>query len=191
MNDKIAIDVVLLLPQEIIDEAIKVNSKLNNDQIVLNNKNCLPHISLCMGVVQKKDLPIVAKIIENIASDTQRLNSELTGIKDYTAFDIRNNIQLQKLHEMLMNKLSQYLTYDATVEMFYSSHLVEPKSLFWVNNYKDKFSFDNYYPHITLGVGKVEKKKMNLTFTASTVALCHIGNYCTCRKVLFTADLKK
>ena len=51
---KIAIDVVLLPPEEIMDKAIEINRQLADDPIKLNKENCLPHVSLCMGVVEEK-----------------------------------------------------------------------------------------------------------------------------------------
>lgn len=54
---KIAIDIVLLPPEEIMNKAIEINQQLADDGIKLNKKDCLPHISLCMGVISEEDLP--------------------------------------------------------------------------------------------------------------------------------------
>ena len=51
---KIAIDIVLIPPRTIMDKAIEINNQFVDDPIKLNRKNCLPHISLCMGVIKKK-----------------------------------------------------------------------------------------------------------------------------------------
>ena len=105
----------------------------------------------------------------------------------HVCFEVNNEI-LQKLHEELMTNLSTYLSYDATLEMFFSPPEIVEKTLFWVNTYRNT-SFENFYPHITLGISKLENHKMNINFIASKIAICHLGNYCTCRKVIISSDL--
>ncbi len=45
-----------------------------------------------------------------------------------------------------------------------------------------------------IGIGEVENEicgiEFPIQFTASKLALCHLGNYCTCRKILSLHDLK-
>lgn len=43
---------------------------------------------------------------------------------------------------------------------------------------------EDFLPHITLGKGTLDAKAGETSFTASRLALCHLGNHCTCRKVL-------
>ncbi len=43
--------------------------------------------------------------------------------------------------------------------------------------------------HITVGVAKTDKFKFSLDFTASKIALCQLGNYCACRKIIISSDL--
>ncbi|MFH1073205.1 MAG: hypothetical protein V1743_07295 [Nanoarchaeota archaeon] len=187
---KIAIDVVLLPPEEIMERAIAINGNLKEDPIQLNKRNCLPHISLCMGVVKEEDLPIVKKLITEIASYHSKLSLTIGRInREQTTFDIKKTDDLQKLHEHIMTALSPYLSYDATTRMCYSPPPVVEKTVFWINNYREKSSFANYFPHITLGISNVTDKKLDIRFTASTLALCHLGNYCTCRKILHAVHL--
>ena len=65
---KLAIDVVLLPPEEVMDEAIKINQKLG-PEIKLNKENCFPHTSLCMGILDDKDLEKVKTILVWIAQE--------------------------------------------------------------------------------------------------------------------------
>ena len=39
---EIAIDIVLLPPEEVMDKAIEINKRLTEDPIKLNKENCLP-----------------------------------------------------------------------------------------------------------------------------------------------------
>ena len=188
---KIVIDVVLLPPEEIMDKAIEINNELKDDKIVLNKENCSPHITLCMGVVEEDKLDEIKGILKQIAAESTQLSLEITGIEaKHSTFEIKITDELQKLHEKIMNKLSPYLTYDATTDMCFSPPPVEEKTLFWIKNYKAS-SFENFHPHITLAVQKLENKELNIRFTASRFALYHLGNYCTCRKILFEEKLSE
>lgn len=188
---KIAISVVLILPGNIMDKAIEINNKLNNDPIKLNRENCLPHISLCMGAIKEKDLLKAKKILNEIGKDFSKLSLTVNKINSKnTCFDIKKDKKLQKLHETMMTRLLPYLSYDTTIDMYFSPPVVVPKTVFWINNYKKKFSFENFYPHITLGISKLNDKELNINFVASKIAICHLGNYCTCRKILHSVILQ-
>ena len=64
----------------------------------------------------------------------------------------------------------------------------------WIRNYSKESSLDKFSPHITIGIGEVESETRGLAypikFNTSKLALCHLGNYCTCRKVISLHDLK-
>jgi hypothetical protein len=49
---------------------------------------------------------------------------------------------------------------------------------------------ENCLPHITIGYGQVDDFTFTAEFTASKLALCHLGIHCTCRKVLAAAELE-
>ena len=188
---QLAIDVVLLPPEEIMDKAIEINSSLLNDKIVLDKKKCLPHITLCMGVVDEEKILEITEILKDIAQSCLPLDLTIFAInEEHSTFDIIKTAELQHLHETITNRLGKYCTTKATVEMCYSPPPVEERTLFWINNFREKTSFANFYPHITLAKERIAGKEVNISFTASTLALCHLGNYCTCRKILFQTTLK-
>lgn len=209
----IAIDFVLLAPKNVISKAIKINENILKDtdkkdrKIILSDKNCLPHVSLAMGCLKVKDIPIVIDILKDIIKQFRRIELEITNIDRWTApnekiitgFKIKKNKNLQKLHETIMEKLLPYLNYDIRLDMLYQKPAPEKITLYWIKNYQKKSSFRNFSPHITLGVGKYDntknkikdKIKLPIKFSAAKVALCHLGNYCTCRKVLKIIKLSK
>jgi hypothetical protein len=132
--DRLAIDIVLLPPEEIMNKAIEINRKFNNDPIQLNKKNCLPHISLCMGVIHKKDMAQIKEIIKTIVKNhkTQSLIIKKINTK-HCSFDIENTTSLQNLHEEVMTSLDPYLTHNATTTMCFSPPKVDEKTLSWIN----------------------------------------------------------
>ena len=186
---QIAIDIVLLPPSDIMDQAIAINKQFSNDPIQLNKTDCLPHISLCTGVVRQKDIERIRQIIDDISKGFTALSLTIENIHS-RHFSIKRNKDLQKLHELIMGKLDGYLTYQTTPEMFISPPAIDEQSLLRTNNFREHSGFENFRPHITLVRSKLEDKELSINFTTSQIAICHLGNYCTCRKILYTTELK-
>jgi len=198
---KIAVDAVLLPSETMMDKAIEANRELpeeSGNKIVLNKENCLPHISLAMGCIDENDICEIEKILQTIAKQCHLPQLKVVAIQVGTnsvgekvsSFQIENTEVLQSLHEEVMQKLTPYFKYDVTVDMVLSPHRAEPSTLLWIKNYRNKASFENFFPHITIGYGQVTTPLSPIKFTASKLALCHLGNNCTCRKVLISAELE-
>lgn len=199
---KITIDVVLLPDSPIFDTAIELSkqqSKKFSDKIILNKEKCLPHISLAMGAIDQSDLAEANSVLKEIASHFRVFKliansyhgNEIPSGETVSEFTIQKTSDIQLLHEMIMAKLKPFLSYDISIDMVYSPPAVEDVTLYWIKNYAEKSSFENFRPHITIGFGQLDDVKTPIDFTASRLALCHLGNYCTCRKVLFSENLKK
>lgn len=186
-----AISVVLLLPEDIMDRAITINRWFSCDPIRLDKQDCLPHISLCMGTLESHCLPDVIWIVDRIVQRFRPLH--LTIDKTDTrrsCFYIKEDDELQRLHEEIMLALSPYLSYDATVDMCLSPPIVVEKTASWINGYRRNRSFENFFPHITLGVSQIlPDEVLDIDFVSSRLAISHLGNYCTCRKILHLVDI--
>lgn len=194
-----AIDVVLLPDGAMADRAGEANRKLVEKfgaEIVLDKESCLPHISLAMGCIDEKDMLFIEQILQSIAE--RHLLGDLTvigirttgqGSEAVSVFEVEKTKELQLLHEEVMEKLVPYLSSDVTAEMIYGDEEVAEGTLLWIKNYRGKSSFANFLPHITIGYGEIEDGPFPVKFAASKLALCHLGNHCTCRKVLVSIDL--
>jgi 2'-5' RNA ligase len=197
---KIAADIVLLPSQEMTDRAIEANRGLlgqSAGKIVLNNGDCLPHISLAMGCIDEGDIAGIEKILQTIAQACSLEHLRVVGIRTevnpagekVSAFQIERTETLQSLHEEIMRRLAPYLSYDVTPDMVFSG-TADESTLLWIRNYPGNSSFKRFSPHITIGYGQVNDSSCPAKFTVSKLALCHLGNHCTCRKVLTSARLK-
>ena len=196
-----AVDVVLLPDGTMTDKTIEANTKLVEkvgEKIVLNKENCLPHISLAMGCIDEADIASVGQILEIIAEKTLLPELSIIGILTSTnsagekvsVFEVEKIKELQLLHEEIMETLAAYLSYDVTEDMIYNSGEVAESTLLWIKNYRKKSSFGNFSPHITIGYGEIESFSSPIEFAASELALCHLGNHCTCREILISIGLK-
>ncbi len=192
------------------------------DKIVLDKENCLPHISLAMGCIDEEIVADIEKVLQTIAkgprlAGTKQYSLEQLSVIDIhvgtnsagekvSVFRIERTKTLQLLHEEIMRRLAPYFSYDVTADMIFSrfprSGVPAPEAgestLLWIKNYPEKSSFENFFPHITIGYGEIsdysfgsrKAGSLPIKFTASKLALCHLGNHCTCRKILASAELR-
>ena len=138
MSRNIAVDIALLPPTGVIQKIISITSNLPKADTRLNDTDCLPHITLAMGILD----------IDNL------------------------------------------LTYDSVhLSNFISPPEVSKRSTYWVQHYAEHHkSPDDFNPHITLGEGVVDKLDGPIKYSDSRLAICHLGTYCTCRKILTVRD---
>jgi 2'-5' RNA ligase len=198
---EIAVDVVLLPAEEMADKAIAANKELLKQyahKIVLDKESCLPHISLAMGCIDERDLYEIGEILKTTAKETAlgQLNAVCIHTEKNRAgekvsvFQIEKTEALQSLHEELMHRLAPYFSNDVKAEMILSLSEISESTLDWIRNYPEKSSFENFFPHITIGYGEINNISFPIKFAVSKLALCHLGNHCTCRKILASADFK-
>ncbi|MHC4211942.1 MAG: 2'-5' RNA ligase family protein [Planctomycetota bacterium] len=201
-TSKKAIDVVLLPSDEMTDLVIKANRNLVENfgsEIVLNKQNCLPHISLVMGCIKQDDIASVGEILARAAQRIESNKFEAVGVQIsenirgeiVSSLRLDNTAELQRLHEELTEELSGFLSYDVTAEMVFDFPQVSETTLSWIRNYRTQSSYSNFFPHITLGYGKLQGLKFPIEFEISKLAMCHLGNHCTCREVLGSVELAK
>lgn len=197
---KKAVDVVLLPDEKMADLAIEANKELvrkYGPEIVLDKENCLPHISLAMGCFDQSDLPAATGILKDIARQNPLPELQVTGIEVSTnsagqkvsVFEVEKIDELQSLHIEVMQAFAPYLDRNVTRDMLYDQAQVAESTLLWIKNYRENSSFENFFPHITIGYGEMAGADFGIKFTAGHIALCHLGNHCTCRKVLAAAPI--
>jgi len=195
-----AVDIVLLPTEAMMEKTIEANKELVRKfgrKIVLNKENCLPHISLAMGCVGERDISAIEKVLKPVAEKSSLPELRVVAVRTTTnsvgekvsVFEVEKTKELQLLHERVMDELGAYLSYNVTRDMLYRSGEIGESTLLWIKNYREKSSFANFSPHITIGYGEIENLSFPIKFTASKLALCHLGNHCTCRKILVSIEI--
>lgn len=197
---KLAVDVVLIPSDEMINIAVEANRKLLKqypDKITLDREKCLPHISLAMGCIEQRQIADIELTLQKIVEEYYigflhivdvHTHTNIAGEK-VSALQIENTNQLQSLHEQVMTSMKPYFSYDVTADMVLSDETVDESTLLWIKNYQAESSYENFFPHITLGYGEIELENLPIDFMVSKIALCHLGNHCTCRKILAAAEI--
>lgn len=200
---KKAVDIVLLPGGKIVYKVIRLNRQLLarfdtahreefGAEIVLDEENCLPHISLAMGCIEEGDIFTIAKVLTSIAKENPVGKLQVIGVRvsenargeRVSSLEVVRTEKLQRLHEKIMEQMEPYFSYDVTEDMLYPSGEIAESTLDWIRNYRLKSSFGNFWPHITLGYGVMGDAEFPVKLDISKFALCHLGNHCTCRKIL-------
>jgi len=197
---QIAVDVVLLPDEAMTSRALEINARLvtNGDaEIALNRTDCLPHLSLAMGCMDEADVSAVQKRLESLARRTSVSQLRVMGIiasvnsrgETTALLNVDRTEELQRLHEQVMEEMASFFHYEVSEAMIHDD-VVSGTTLDWIRTYPQKAAYEHFRPHITLGYGQVPAGlSVPIPFRAARLALCHLGNHCTCRKVLWSHDL--
>ena len=152
----------------------------------------LPHLTLAMGTVKEEDLPTIQKDLRQILLGSIPIEIRIShmavkerpdGLYSCTLV-VEPSEKLQALHEGILDTMARYFTYEADPQMFYSPPRVEKIPLYWLQNYHKTSVRKDYYPHITVGVGKHEITEVAFRFKSERIIIGHLGNFCTIRKVI-------
>jgi hypothetical protein len=198
---RIAIDVVILPPDPVMDLALTWNRKLCELQpanIVLGKFQYLPHISMVMGCIRADQLSQAQAILQSVAAGHRRLELQVPHIRTVNApsgkkiisFDISRTEGLASLHESMVNAFQPLLTKDADASTINDLPPVSPDAINWINHYIPDHCFDKFWPHITIGFGDPPFELRPFSFQALRLAICHLGNHCTCSKILAETNLR-
>lgn len=192
----VAIDVALLPPEDIALAARTMSAALRADQpggFALDETH-LPHITLVQLFVRRRDLPAVYSAIDTVLAGFGSLALIIPEVGvvsegpslDISFFVVEPTPDLRRLHEELVAQLRVFAQYPGSEQAFLRDpgERVRPGSVAYTNAFMKQYAGANYQPHITLGVGATTDSGAPLTGTASVVAVCHLGNFNTCRKVL-------
>ena len=199
--NRIAVDIVLLPDETMTALAIRANAELierSGSSIALDNEACLPHVSLAMGCIERDAIERARELLEAIGSERPVDELVVTGVvtslnargESVSVFAVAKTKAVQMLHEQIMEALRPHVSYDVTEAMIYGDEAVADTTLAWIRTFREKAAFAAFFPHLTIGYGMVEQTmSFPLRFTAPRLAVCHLGNHCTCRKVLASVML--
>lgn len=198
---RIAVDVVLLPDEAVTALAVRANMDLVKrcgSTIVLNPATCLPHISLAMGCIEPKTIESIRSLLAEVGHQNPLGELVITGVvtslnargESVSVFALARTPALQRLHERVMDVLQPYATWEATAQAIYGDEPVAETSLAWIRNFREKAAFGAFFPHVTIGYGTVEQvMSFPIRFRTPRLAVCHLGNHCTCREILASVPL--
>jgi 2'-5' RNA ligase len=187
MSDLLALDVAILPPPDVRDRAIGLNADLRGDpahRLALGESR-LPHVTLTQQFIRADELEPAFVRMDDVLRDQRPLTVRVTGGAKgghSVWMAIESTAELMGLHERLMEALRGFERPGAGPAAFFDGD-ARAADVLWVGGYRLKSSFGSFAPHITLGRGGEPPHIDPFTFRATTVAACHLGRFCSCRRV--------
>jgi len=195
----IAIDIVLFPHRQLIEEVIGLNQQWDDSgAIPLNIKNCVPHITLAMGVVKHSDLTDIFDQLEEIFAPFKNMQVQVSGIYSFEMADGRKvfglnfekSHELEMLHMRSMEILTPFLL-PPREDSIDPVRGLDEITLETIASLPQKSSFENYHPHLTIGFGALKTlDNITLNNTIEGMFVCQLANYCTCARVLKSFPFK-
>ena len=194
-----AVDIVLLLDEETEADAVRLNRALldENDGPVrlASQPNAarfgLPHVSLAMGALDDDAMPDIGFRLAALASRQAPLELEITRLHanvhsdhEVSVLEIPATTRLRDLHETVMTMLASRLTRPVTAAMLVGDDPITPSTVEYIERYAEFAGHENFAAHVTVGHGRLAESIAPRRFTATRLALCHLGASCTCRKII-------
>lgn len=191
----VALDVAILPPPDVMSSAIAWSAALpaEGSQGLRLDAEHLPHITLTQQFVRHEELDVVFSHIEDVLENQAPLRIRITGggQSGHTLWlTAERTPELLALHQQLMDALRGLERPHGGKHAFYDE-AGRVGDVLWVSSFRLESSFGAFTPHITLGHGARAPDVEPFAFDATTIVACHLGRFCTCRKVLRSWELKR
>jgi len=188
MSTLIALDVALLPPPDVTRRALDLSASLPpaESQGLRLDPEHLPHVTLTQQYVREEELDTAFERVDEVLRGQTPLRLLVTGggkSGHTVSMTIERTPDLVALHEQLMEALRGVERPDGGPGAFFGGEGRIADAL-WVTGFRLKSSFNAFTPHITLGHATHPPAIEPFAFDATTVAACHLGRFCSCRKVL-------
>jgi 2'-5' RNA ligase len=194
MSKLVAVDVAVLPPPDITARVIALSASLpaeGSEGLRLDAEH-LPHITLTQQFIREEELDAAFERIDEIVTPLRPIRVVATGAGNsgHTLWiAIERTPEIAALHEQLMEALRGFERPDGGPGAFAGGD-GRMGDVLWVASYRLKSSFGEFTPHITLGHGTAPAPVEPFAFDAATIAACHLGRFCTCRRVLRSWQLR-
>jgi|KBSSwiStaDraftv2_1062776.scaffolds.fasta_scaffold85145_3 2'-5' RNA ligase len=195
MTKLVALGVAILPPPDVMARAIACSAALPRDgseRLVLDATH-LPHITLTQHVIRYEELDGAYAEIDELLEGLLPLHLTITGggQSGHTLWmAIERTPALLDLHERLMTALKALERTSADAHAFLDGG-GRVADVHWVSGFRQHASFGAFTPHITVGHGAQPPSIEPMEFEATAIAACHLGRFCTCRKILRAWELTR
>ena len=204
--DTTAIDIAILPPPDVSERAVALSAALSSSaappfsvslpsaesQDLRLGPQFLPHITLTQQFVSGQALEAVIAQVDHILRDHQPLPLRVTGGgKGGNAvwMAIARTPALVSLHERLLDATEALEVQKGDASAFLNED-ARDRDVRWVREFRRESSFARFTPHITLGHASEPPIVEPVDFVATTIAVCHLGRFCTCRRIIRAWELR-
>jgi 2'-5' RNA ligase len=188
MSNLLALDVAILPPRDVSERAKRLNAQLPAAGFrgLRLDETHLPHITLTQQFVRIDDIERVLEGIARSIQATASLGLRVPGLMrggSSVSIAVERTPHLVALHERLMDALKPFEQGGGSAAAFAGGD-ARAEDVSWASGYRSRSSFGAFQPHITVGHTEHPPHIEPFEFTATTVAACHLGRFCTCMRVL-------
>jgi len=189
MSKLVAVDIAILPPPDVTATAVAASAALPAEAskgLRLDAEH-LAHITLAQLFIRDEELDAAFTLIDAVLAPLTPPRIIATGAGGkggHTLWiSIEKTPELSALHEQVMETLRGYERPDGGPGAFFEGE-GRVGDMLWVAGYRLKAALGEFNPHITIGHGATPPAIEPFAFDATTVAACHLGRFCTCRRVL-------
>ena len=185
----VAVDAAILLPRAAQEVVARLNAQLAGPPDGFRfDATHLPHVTLAQQFVPAADLPLVTAEVGAVLASFPPLtltaerfaSSGLT-----TSLVLAATRSLDAIHTRLMDRLAAFdMTAGGADAFLADGEPPRARDVEWVTRFRTAAAYGSFEPHVTLGVGVLDAPAPALEFEAEEVALCRLGRFCTCRRVV-------
>lgn len=204
-QDKIiAIGVLLTIPENVYEQSIQLNRAIlvsNPDNITLDD-NHIPHITLLQCYIKESDLTKIEqalnglyRTIENDSLWADELQYNKNKSESFASIGIKRSPPLMALHERTIKLLEPYNIPDGSQESYVQNadgSPIDDFTMAYVPKFVSAHSYEDYNPHISLGVAKVllldslaHHKFRATKFQAAAIGIYQLGAFGTAQKLIW------
>lgn len=194
MAKLVALDVAILLPAAVATRVIAYSAALSGEEsrgLTLDAEH-LPHVTLTQQFVREEELESAFSRIDEVLRTRGPLRVLITGAErsgHTVMLAVERTPELLDLHQQVMETLQGLERPEGGPHAFFDDD-ARIGDVLWVSGFRLKSSFGAFSPHITIGHGADAPAVEPFAFDATTVAACHLGRFCTCRRVLRSWTLR-
>jgi 2'-5' RNA ligase len=201
----VALDVAILPPPDVTNRAIEYSAalsagvasafrrKTDGPHTLRLDGDHLPHVTLTQHFVREEELDLAFSHVDDVLTGQPPLRIVITGggRSGHTLWmTVERTAELLDLHERLMEALRGVERQEGGPHAFFDEN-GRVRDVLWVTGFRLKAGSSAYTPHITLGHGDQPPAIEPFAFDATTIAACHLGRFCACRRVLRAWTLER
>ena len=186
----LAVDVAILLPDTLLQPLLRLNAALQPppDGFHFDDTH-LPHVTLTQHFISAARLPDVIRETAAVlrgAGPLRLLPAETSRGRTASTVRLTLTEPLARLHAALMDRLERFESGGGDEAAFFPDALEPARraDVEWVRQFRTQAAHGRFDPHITLGVGPLPRPDSLPAADTARAALCHLGRFCTCRRVL-------
>ena len=189
-----AVAIAILPPPEVANRAIALSEALpaGESQGLRLGAEYPPHITLTQQFISSQSLDSLLARLDSVLRHRAPLHLRVAGGgkgSNSVWMSIERSPELATVHEQLLQAAEPFEVTIGDSSAFFGGD-ARDRDVRWVCQFRRQASLDRFTPHITLGHASEPPIIEPRAFVATTIAVCHLGRFCTCRRVLRAWDLK-